>query len=88
MLFRVHLTVMETNRAPELTTSGLEPLLTSHGLAEYLGIPISTVRDWRVSGKGPCAVWVGKHLRYTVSDVRAWLASQRESAPGRRSVGR
>ncbi|MFE7503828.1 helix-turn-helix transcriptional regulator [Promicromonospora sp. NPDC057488] len=79
---------METNQRPEALTSGLEPLLTSHDLAEYLGIPVSTVRDWRVDGKGPCGVWVGKHLRYAVSDVQAWLASQRESAPGRRPVGR
>ena len=86
---RVHLNVMETNGAPRTTSAaGLEPLLTSGGLAEYLGIPVSTVRDWRASGKGPCGVWVGKHLRYAVSDVQAWLTTQRETAPGRRPVGR
>ncbi|WP_454852134.1 helix-turn-helix domain-containing protein [Promicromonospora soli] len=74
---------MDTNTAP--TTSppgGLEPLLTADDLAAYLGIPVSTVRDWRTAGKGPRGVWVGKHLRYAVSDVRTWLSEQRESQPG------
>ena len=35
---------------------------TSDDLAAYLGIPVSTVRDWRAAGKGPCGVWAGKHL--------------------------
>ena len=33
---------------------GLEPLMDVHDLAAYLGIPISTVYDWRVHGKGDC----------------------------------
>lgn len=77
------LTNMDTNTSPTtLPGSGLEPLLTADDLAAYLGIPVSTVRDWRSAGKGPCGVWVGKHLRYTVSDVRTWLSDQRESQPG------
>jgi hypothetical protein len=29
---------------------GLEPLMDVHELAAYLGIPISTMYDWRVHG--------------------------------------
>jgi excisionase family DNA binding protein len=47
-------------------------------LASYLGIPLSTVYDWRVHGKGPTAYRFGKHLKFAVSVVRAWIAEQRE----------
>jgi hypothetical protein len=39
--------------------SGLEPLLSIEDLAEYLGVPVTTIYDWRVDGKGPCGVRVG-----------------------------
>jgi excisionase family DNA binding protein len=57
---------------------GLEPLMDVHELAAYLGIPISTVYDWRVHGKGPTAYRFGKHLKFAISDVRAWIAQQRD----------
>ena len=63
---------------------GLEPLMDIHELASYLGIPISTVYDWRVRGKGPTAYRFGKHLKFAISDVRAWIAEQRvPSSPPR-----
>ena len=62
---------------------GLEPLMDVAELASYLGLPVSTVYDWRVHGKGPAAYRFGKHLKFAVSDVRAWMAEQRE-APDRR----
>ncbi|PWC02862.1 excisionase [Agromyces badenianii] len=48
-------------------------------LAGYLGVPVSTVYDWRTHGKGPAAYRFGKHLKFAVADVRAWVAEQRES---------
>jgi hypothetical protein len=38
------------------TVSRLEPLLTIEELAEYLDVPVATIYDWRVDGKGPCAI--------------------------------
>jgi len=38
-------------------------------LASYLGIPLSTVYDWRMHGKGPVAYRFGEHLKFAVSDV-------------------
>jgi excisionase family DNA binding protein len=66
---------------------GLEPLMDVAELASYLGIPLSTVYDWRVHGKGPTAYRFGKHLKFAVSDVRAWIAQQRDpsSSPPRRT---
>ena len=71
----------------ETTLSGLEPLLTIEALAEYLDVPVTTIRDWRTDGKGPCAIRVGGRVRFAVSDVLHWLASQRETEPGHRPEG-
>lgn len=57
-------------------------------LAEYLGIPITTIYDLRVDGKGPCAIRVGRHVKFAVSDVNAWIEQQREPMPGHAADGR
>jgi excisionase family DNA binding protein len=62
---------------------GLEPLMDVAELASYLGLPVSTVYDWRVHGKGPVAYRFGKHLKFAVSDVRDWVAEQREASDRR-----
>lgn len=50
-------------------------------LAEYLGVPVSTVYDWRVNKKGPAAYRFGKHIMFAVSDVSEWIEQQRDPAP-------
>jgi excisionase family DNA binding protein len=70
---------METNNS---TLSALEPLLSIEELAEYLDVPVTTIRDWRTDGKGPCAIKVGGRVRFATSDVLAWLLRQREIEPG------
>ena len=75
-----HLLVMETNGS---MLSGLEPLLSIEALAEYLEVPVTTIRDWRTDGKGPCAIKVGGRVRFATSDVLAWLEERREHKPGR-----
>jgi len=73
--------------SPPADEWGLEPLMDVHELAAYLGISISTVYDWRVHGKGPTAYRFGKHIKFALSDVRAWIAQQRDSSssPPRRT---
>ncbi len=71
----MHLGVNGPRAAPEL---GLEPLISVDELAAYLGLPKQTIYDWRVSGKGPKGYRIGKHLRFAVSDVRAWVEHQRD----------
>lgn len=34
-------------------------------IAEFLGIPATTIYDWRTRGGGPRAFRFGKHLKYT-----------------------
>ncbi|MEV0891696.1 helix-turn-helix domain-containing protein [Promicromonospora sp. NPDC050262] len=67
---------------------GLEPLLSTEDLADYLGIPVATLQDWRVDHKGPRGIIVGRRVKYAVSDVRAWIEQQRETRPGDHTGGR
>jgi excisionase family DNA binding protein len=72
------------------TLTGLEPLLSIEELPEYLHVPVRTLYDWRLAGKGPREVHVGRQLRFFVSNVHAWLTAQRETEPdaGRWAVRR
>lgn len=67
--------------------AALEPLLSIDAVADYLGVSVPTIYDWRVAGKGPRAIKVGRHLKFAVSDVQAWVAAQREPAPGQPGPG-
>jgi Helix-turn-helix domain len=51
---------------------GLEPLLDVTELAAYLGVPVSTLYDWRTRGKGPVAYRFGNQLlRVRAREARA-----------------
>ena len=65
------------------TLSGLEPLMSIEELSEYLNVPVRTLYDWRLAGKGPCAVHIGRQIRYFVTDVHEWLQQNREAAGAR-----
>ncbi|MEA5457388.1 helix-turn-helix domain-containing protein [Sinomonas sp. JGH33] len=60
---------------------GLPPLLGIRELSAYLGVPVSTVYDWRARGLGPAAYRFGKHLKFAAADVTAWIEAQRDPAP-------
>ena len=62
------------------TQLGLEPLIGVDELAVWLGVPIQTIYDWRLSGRAPRAHKIGKHLRFALSDVQAWLEEHHEGA--------
>jgi len=68
--------------------SGLEPLMSIEELSEYLHVPVRTLYDWRLAGRGPCAVHIGRQIRYFASDVHEWLRQNREAEPGRAPQGR
>lgn len=70
------------------TLSSLAPLISIEELSEYLNVPTRTLQDWRLAGRGPRAVHVGRQLRYFVVDVQEWLQSQREDVTGRAPEGR
>lgn len=58
-----------------MTTAGMVPLWTVEDVAEYLGVPVATLYDWRTRRYGPPAKRVGKYLRYKADDVRMWFDS-------------
>ncbi|HEY9425062.1 MAG TPA: helix-turn-helix domain-containing protein [Microterricola sp.] len=68
---------MDTER---LTGLGLEPVLTTSELAEYLGVHVQAIYDLRADGRGPSGIRVGRELRYRVSDVVCWLDGLHEPA--------
>jgi excisionase family DNA binding protein len=51
-------------------------LLDTKALAEYLGVAVSTLRQYRLDGKGPAYIKIGHLVRYRKSDIEEWLISQ------------
>ncbi|GAA0936353.1 helix-turn-helix domain-containing protein [Actinocorallia libanotica] len=56
--------------------SVIERLWSVEDVARYLGVPVSTLYQWRHKGVGPKGRRVGKHVRYDPAAVRAWFESQ------------
>lgn len=54
-----------------------EPLLTPVDVAEQLGLPTSTLANWRYQGQGPRYLRIGRHVCYQAVDVDDWLQAQR-----------
>lgn len=70
-----HLWVMDMQR---LSGLGLEPVLTTSELADYLGVQVQAIYDLRTDGRGPSGIRVGREIRYRISDVLRWLDSLHE----------
>lgn len=51
-------------------------LLTPPELSDLLGIPEATLAQWRYRHVGPPYVKVGRHIRYRVEGVEAWIEAQ------------
>ncbi len=45
-------------------------------VAEYFGISVETIYQWRSRGYGPPGRRIGKHVRYKPEDVEAWFEAQ------------
>lgn len=54
-----------------------EPLpqrfMTPAELADLLGVPLSTIYQWRYTGDGPPGFRAGRHVRYDPAVVRRWV---------------
>ncbi|EID55123.1 helix-turn-helix transcriptional regulator [Saccharomonospora xinjiangensis] len=53
-------------------------LWTITDLADYLGVPVNTLYQWRTKGYGPQGRRIGKYVRYRPEDVETWVAQQGE----------
>ncbi|MGB7798278.1 MAG: helix-turn-helix domain-containing protein [Pseudonocardiaceae bacterium] len=50
-------------------------LWTVQDVADYLGVPVRTLYDWRCHDYGPRARKVGRYLRYEPAEVHSWFES-------------
>ena len=54
----------------------LPQLMSLREVAEYLGVPPSSVYYWRQNGGGPPGFLVGRQLRFRAADVDRWVQEQ------------
>ncbi len=54
----------------------MDKLLDTKQLADYLGIAVSTILQYRADGTGPQYIKLGHLVRYRISDVEAWLEAK------------
>jgi hypothetical protein len=74
-----HLRVMDTER---LFGLGLEPVLTTSELAEYLGVHVQAIYDLRTDGRGPSGIRVGgKSATASPMSGGGWTVSTSLSNP-------
>jgi hypothetical protein len=59
-----------------MSEQSLETLLDEKELSRLLRVSIGTLRFWRAVGRGPRYRKVGQLVRYSPSDVQAWLNSR------------
>jgi excisionase family DNA binding protein len=59
-------------------TAAADPdrLMSAEEVAEYLGVPLSTIYNWRLRGTGPRAARIGKHLRFRHPDVVEYVETR------------
>lgn len=50
-----------------------ERLWTVQDVADYLGVPVKTIYDWRTRDYGPNGKRIGKYVRYRPADVMTWV---------------
>ena len=55
------------------------PLVKAHEAAEFLGVPETTLRQWRYRGVGPRWIKVESMVRYDYDDLEAYREANRMS---------
>ena len=53
-----------------------ESLLTSEQVAGMLNVKVGTLQGWRARGVGPRYMRLNRQIRYSLADVRAYLADK------------
>lgn len=86
-LFSAHLVHLRSMDLEQLNALGLEQMLTTSELAEYIGVNVQALYDLRANGRGPAAIRVGKELRFRVSAVQSWLDELEEHGAHRTDDG-
>lgn len=53
-----------------------DQLLSLPEVADYLGVPVATLYQWRHHAVGPKGIKVGRHVRVRESELMRWLDAQ------------
>jgi excisionase family DNA binding protein len=53
-----------------------DDMLSIDEAAEFLRVPVATLRYWRHIGEGPFSFRIGRHVRYWRTDLVIWRADQ------------
>ncbi|MEU4832690.1 helix-turn-helix domain-containing protein [Streptosporangium sp. NPDC023615] len=59
-----------------MSTTTDERMWDVQRLSDFLGLPVSTLYQWRYLGKGPKGYKVGRHVRYLPEEIYAWVREQ------------
>ena len=62
-------------------------VLRTADAAKHLGLSASTLNKWRVDGRGPRFVKLGRSVCYRPVDLDAWLAEQVRSSTSEYDTG-
>ena len=63
----------------------MEELVDQKEAARLFGVSVRTMEAWRLSGRSPVYLKVGRQVRYRRSDLEAWLDGRKRrstSDPG------
>lgn len=53
-------------------------LVSESQASEIIGMKVSTLRYWRITGEGPAFIKVGgRCVRYKLCDINEWIESRR-----------
>lgn len=55
--------------------TAMERLWSTQELANFLGLPVQTIYQWRKRKYGPPGRRMGRHIRYRQSEVERWIDS-------------
>ncbi len=55
-----------------MKTQTTDRLLSAQEVADFLGVPLGTLYQWRTKGTAPRAVKAGRYIRFRPQDVEAW----------------
>lgn len=62
-------------------------VLRTADAAKHLGLSASTLNKWRVDGRGPRFVKLGRSVCYRLTDLDSWLAEHVRSSTSEYDTG-
>jgi hypothetical protein len=57
---------------PQVAGPAAPQFVTEHTIERVLGVPVKTLRNWRVNGRGPPFAKLGSSVRYELSTAIRW----------------